>query len=136
MFLRLGPEAGTVRVDLQSRMPNTMIFTTVQRDIFATTVAGDHYVMVGPFGVDIDARLVMTVEAGNRTVFMTGATKDGMPGLGGNAYTILIGAQDMRLENGFPLRPGDRERFYLAENIELWAMAPIANLPLNVVEVQ
>jgi hypothetical protein len=137
IFLELGPDTGgSVRIDVQSRMPNTSNFTTVQQDIFANNSPGIHYTMVGPLGIDLDVRLVMTITGAARSVLVSSATKDGMPGLGGNAYTIFIGGQDMRLDNGFPLRPGDRERFYLAENIELWAMSPVSNTPLNVVEVQ
>lgn len=116
--------AGPVTVDLQTQDPISGNWATAQSNIFAGagTALGTFYANVGGVGVDVTARLVVTVAADSMTASMAGILK---PSLAGTIAgpTVFLGNADVNTTIGFPLLAGQRETIYLRENTPLFGIA-------------
>lgn len=131
-----GAGAGPVTFDLQTRDPVTDTFITVQT-IFNAIATGNAYANVGDLGIDVDARILVTVPGGTTITFSVGfVLKDGLEGTSaGVSQTIFIGGAGVSPVSGYPLLSGKEKPFFLEENVLLYAVTDGPNLDMNIFEL-
>lgn len=136
-FVSYGTFSGGASLDviLQAFDPTTSAWFDVQNLVSAVTATGTQYSYVGGLGVATDLRVRWAITAGD-VVFSVGyVLKNGLAGTSsGISQTIYIGGPGVTTTSGFPLLNGQSQRFFLKENVELWAVAA-ASLPLKIFEL-
>jgi hypothetical protein len=128
--------AGPVSFDLQTLDPvDGTTWITVQT-IFNLTATGNAYVNIGTLGIDVDARILVTVPVGTTITFDMGfVLKDGLEGTSAGAtQTIFLGGAGVSPNSGFPLLAGKDRSYYFEENVAMYAVTSGPNLDMNIFE--
>lgn len=124
-----------VTVTLQALDPTSGNWFDVQTLVSGVFVTGSTYAYVGSVGVATDLRVSWSITAGDATFSVGYTLKNGLIGTSaGISQTIYIGGPEVSVVSGFPLLNGQSERFFLKENVQLWAVAN-ATLPMKVFEL-
>jgi len=127
---------GPVTFDLQTLDPvDGTTWITVQT-IFSLTATGNAYVNIGTLGIDVDARILVTVPAATTITFDMGfILKDGLEGTSAGAtQTIFLGGAGVSPNSGFPLLAGKDRAYYFEENVAMYAVTSGPNLDMNIFE--
>jgi len=136
-FVRISAISGgaLVTLTLQALDPTSGLFMDVQDLITAIAVTGSTYVFVDAIGIATDVRVRWTITAGDATFSVGFVLKNGLAGTSaGISQTIFLGGPEVSVNSGFPLLNGQSERFFLQENVQLWAVAN-ASLPFKIFEL-
>lgn len=134
VFLDITVAGGTLTVDAQSRDPVSGNWATFATDIFSgANTVGTFYANLGTLGVDDQIRLVATVTGAAITFSISGFIKGQITTPQGS--TIYLGGPDVTTTFGYPLLLGQREYFYLLDNVALFAISP-NNLSIKVFQLQ
>ena len=129
--------AGTLDIIQQALDPTSLTFCDVQTVATITAPAtGCVYGFAEQFGVGTDMRVRFTISGGSTFTFSVGfVLKNGLAGTStGVNQTIFLGSSGVTTETGFPLLEGDKEKFFLRENTQLFAVAS-STLDLRVFEL-
>ncbi len=128
---------GTVTFDAQTLDPVDTVTWITSQTVFSVTGTTTNYANLGGFGVDTDFRISVSVPAGVSITFnLRFVLKDGLEGTStGAAQTIFIGPAGVTPDVGFPLLPGQEKRFYVRENLVLFAVTSGPTLPLRIFEL-
>lgn len=132
-----GAGAGPVTFDLQTLDPvDGTTWITVQT-IFSLTATGNAYANVGDLGIDVDARIFVTVPVGTTITFTMGfVLKDGLEGTSAGAtQTIFIGQSGVSSVSGYPILAGHEKPLYFMENVSLYAVTAGPSLAMNIFEL-
>lgn len=125
---------GTLTVNAQTQDPLTLNWATSQSDIFGGSAAiGTYYASIGPLGVDRQLRLVATVGVAAITFSVSGLLKGGA--LTPNGSTVYIGPQGVNTVSGYPILPGQREYFFLDDDVEVFAISPTEPMTIKVFQL-
>jgi len=101
----------------------------------APAAVGTSYAYVGALGTATDARVSWDISAGDVTFSVGFVLKNGLIGTSsGLSQTIYLGGAGVTVESGFPLLNGQSEKFFMEENVQLYAVAN-ADLPLKIFEL-
>jgi len=123
-----------VTVTLQALDPTSGAWFDVQALVSGVGVSNT-YAFVGSVGTATDIRVSWSVPAGDATFSVGYVLKNGLIGTSsGISQTIYIGGPEVSVVSGFPLLNGQSERFFLKENVQLWAVAN-ATLPMKIFEL-
>lgn len=126
---------GNLTIDLQTLDPASGNWVTAQTIFSAVGATGTSYAYVGALGTATDARVAWTVSAGTITFSVGFVLKNGLIGTSaGLSQTIYLGSAGVTVDSGFPLLNGQSEKFFLQENVQLFAVAN-ATLPLKIFEL-
>lgn len=126
---------GNLTIDLQTLDPASGNWVTAQTIFTAVAATGTSYAYVGELGTATDARVAWTISAGTITFSVGFVLKNGLIGTSaGISQTIFLGGPGVTTESGFPLLNGQSERFFMQENLQLFAVAN-ASLPLKIFEL-
>ena len=126
---------GTVTITIESLDPASGNWAIVQTLFAATSAVGTSYAFVGEIGTATDARVSWSISAGTITFSIGYVLKNGLIGTSsGISQTIYLGGPGVTTESGFPLLNGQSEKFFLEENLQLFAVAD-ATLPLKIFEL-
>lgn len=125
-----------VTIVLQALDPTSGQWMDVQDLVTAQLVAPfQQYVLTDALGIATDARVRWSLAAGNATFSVGFVLKNGLIGTSsGLSQTIFLGSAGVTVESGFPLLNGQSEKFFLQENVQLFAVAN-ATLPLKIFEL-
>lgn len=124
-----------VTVTLQALDPTSGSWFDVQALVSGVLVTGNTYAYVGSVGVGTDLRVSWSITAGDATFSVGYTLKNGLIGTSsGLSQTIYIGGPGVTVESGFPILNGQSERFFLKENVQLYAVAN-ATLPMKIFEL-
>ena len=136
IFLDVTVDAGaTLTIDAQTQDPLSGLWATSQLDIFAgQVIVGTYYASLGQLGVDQNIRLIANVGVANLTFSVSGLFKG--VSLSPVGSTIYIGGQDVNTTFGYSIIPGDKEYFYLRENVSLYGITAVNPLALKVFQLQ
>lgn len=129
--------SGGASVDLflQTLDPASGNWVDSQQIAAAITTPQTLYAYVGELGVATDARVRWNISAGNATFSVGYVLKNGLIGTSsGVSQTIYLGGAGVTTASGFPLLNGQSEKFFLEENVQLYAVAG-ASLPLKIFEL-
>lgn len=128
---------GPVTFDLQTLDPVDGVTWITAQTVFSLTATGNVYANVGGLGIDVDARILVTVPAGTNITFDMGfILKDGLQGTSAGAtQTIFIGGAGVSSVSGYPLLAGQEKPFYLEENVKLYAVTSGPSLAMNIFEL-
>jgi len=128
--------AGPVTFDLQTLDPVDGTTWITTQTIFSLTATGNAYVNVGDLGIDVDARIFVTVPIGTTITFTMGfILKDGLEGTSAGAtQTIFLGGAGVSPVSGFPLLAGKDRSYYFEENVAMYAVTSGPNLDMNIFE--
>lgn len=128
--------AGPVTFDLQTLDPVDGITWITVQTIFALTATGNAYANVGNLGIDVDARIFVTVPLGTTITFDMGfILKDGLEGTSaGASQTIFFGGAGVNPFSGYPLLAGKERPFFFEENVTLYAVTSGPALDMNIFE--
>lgn len=125
---------GLLTLVLQALDPATGVWMDVQNLVTSIGVSSA-YVFVDAFGVATDLRVQWSIPVGSATFSVGFVLKNGLVGTSsGLSQTIFLGGPEVSVESGFPLLNGQSERFFLQENVQLWAVAN-ATLPFKIFEL-
>lgn len=132
--------ATTLSVFEQALDPISGTFFDIQLLGSFVGVTGTQYVNVSSEGIATDSRIRWTVAGGAPSAtFSVGLVlKDGLGGASTTSAsrTIYIGSgSGLSTVSGFPILEGTSKSFFLAENVELFAVAEIDTLPLRIFEL-
>jgi hypothetical protein len=129
--------AGPVTFDLQTLHPVDGTTWITSQTIFSLTATGTAYVNVGELGIDVDARILVTVPAATTITFDMGfILKDGLEGTSAGAtQTIFLGGAGVSAVSGFPLLAGKEKPFYFEENVAMYAVTSGPSLDMNIFEL-
>lgn len=135
LFLSVTATAGgTLLVDTETQDPLSLGWATSQNDIFGGSAAvGTYYADIGSRGVDKNFRIEATVGAANVTFSISAVLKGAA--LTPQGSTIYIGNSDVTSFIGYPVLAGQRDYFYLAENVALYAISPNEPVTLKVFQL-
>lgn len=123
-----------VTVVLQALDPVTGTWMDVQNLVTGVGVSNT-YAFVDAVGVATDLRVRWSIPAGDATFSVGFVLKNGLVGTSaGVSQTIFLGGPEVSVDSGFPLLNGQSERFFLQENVQLWAVAN-ATLPMKIFEL-
>ena len=126
---------GTVALDLEVLDPASGNWAVAQTIFAATGVVGTTYAYVGELGIPTDVRIAWTIAAGTVTFSVGYVLKNGLIGTSaGISQTIYLGGPGVSTTSGFPLLNGQSQKFFLQENLQLFAVAD-ATLPLKIFEL-
>ncbi len=127
---------GNLTITLETLDPVTGNWATSQVIFSAIAATGTYYAYVGEQGTATDARISYSVSVGSTITFSVGfVLKNGLIGTSsGISQTIYLGGPGVTTTSGFPLLNGQNQRFFLQENLQLWAVAN-ATLPLKIFEL-
>lgn len=126
---------GTVALDLEVLDPASGNWAVAQTIFAATGTTGTTYAYVGELGIPTDVRIAWTIAAGTVTFSVGFVLKNGLIGTSaGISQTIYLGGPGVTTTSGFPLLNGKSEKFFLEENLQLFAVAD-ASLPLKIFEL-
>jgi len=126
---------GTVELNLEVLDPASGNWAVAQTILAATGVLGTTYVYVGELGVPTDVRIAWSIAAGTVTFSVGYVLKNGLIGTSaGVSQTIYLGGPGVTTTSGFPLLNGQNLKFFLQENLQLFAVAD-ATLPLKIFEL-
>ena len=127
---------GPVTFDLQTLDPVGGVTWITTQTVFSLTATGNVYANVGSLGIDVDARILVTVPAGTTITFDMGfVLKDGLEGTSaGVTQTIFLGGSGVSPASGFPLLAGKDRPFYFEENVSMYAVTTGPNLDMNIFE--
>lgn len=129
----------TLTIDAQTQDPLTSNWATSQVDIFGSAATvGTYYAQIGTLGVDRQIRLKATVgnAAGDDITFsVSGILKGGA--LTPTGSTVYVGG-DANVSTGFgyPILPGQREYFWLWDNVQMFAISPTEPMTIKVFQLQ
>lgn len=125
-----------VTITLQSLDPSSGQWADSQVIFNAVTATGTYYAFVDAVGVATDVRVAWSVTVGGDATFSVGfVLKGGVIGTGsGTLQTIFLGGNEVSVEAGFPLLNGQNQKFFLRENVQLWAVSNSV-LPLKIFEL-
>lgn len=124
-----------VTVTLQALDPASGSWFDIQTLVSGVLVTGNTYSYVGAVGTATDLRVSWSITAGDATFSVGYVLKNGLIGTSsGLSQTIYIGGPEVSVVSGFPLLNGQSERFFLKENVQLWAVAN-ATLPMKIFEL-
>lgn len=127
--------AGTVTITLDTLDPVSGNWVVSQTIFSAVGTVGTYYAYVGELGVATDVRVSYSVSVGTITFSVGYVLKNGLIGTSaGISQTIYLGGPGVTTTSGFPLLNGQSQRFFLQENLQLWAVAS-ATLPLKIFEL-
>lgn len=125
---------GTLVVNAQTRDPVSGNWATSQADIFAGAAAvGTYQANLGQIGIDDQVRLVATVAVAAVTFSASGFLKGSTATPQGS--TIYLGDSNVTSVFGYPILLGQREFFFLDDNVDLYAISPNA-LTIKVFQLQ
>jgi hypothetical protein len=129
--------AGPVTFDLQTLDPVDGVTWITTQTIFSLAATGNFYADVGTLGIDVDARIFVTVPGGTTVTFDMGfVLKDGLEGTSAGAtQTIFLGGAGVSSVAGLPLLAGKDRSFYLEENVSLYAVTAGPSLDMNIFEL-
>jgi len=129
--------AGPVTFDLQTLDPVDGVTWITTQTIFSLVATGNSYANVGTLGIDVDARIFVTVPAGTTITFDMGfVLKDGLEGTSAGAtQTIFLGGAGVSPVSGYPLLAGKERPFYFEENVTLFAVTSGPSLDMNIFEL-
>lgn len=129
--------AGPVTFDLQTLDPVDGITWIPSQTIFNLVATGNEYVNVGGLGIDVDARIFVTVPIGTTITFTVGfVLKDGLEGTSAGAtQTIFLGGAGVSPVSGYPLLAGQEKPFYLEEKVLMFAVTSGPSLDMNIFEL-
>jgi len=129
--------AGPVTFDLQTLDPVDGVTWITTQTIFTLTGTGNEYANVGGLGIDVDARIFVTVPVGTTITFDMGfVLKDGLEGTSAGAtQTIFLGGAGVSPVSGYPLLAGKERSFYFEENVSLYAVTSGPSLSMNIFEL-
>lgn len=123
-----------VTIVLQALDPTSGAWVDVQ-DLTTAVGISSTYAFVGHVGVGTDLRVRWSLGAGDATFSVGFNLKNGLAGTSaGLSQTIFLGGPEVSVDSGFPLLNGQSERFFLQENVQLWAVAN-ATLPFKIFEL-
>lgn len=123
-----------VTLVLQALDPTSGVWMDVQALVSAVGVSSA-YVFVDALGVATDLRVRWSLGAGDATFSVGFVLKNGLVGTSaGTLQTIFLGSAGVTVESGFPLLNGQNEKFFLQENVQLYAVAN-ASLPMKIFEL-
>lgn len=127
---------GPVTFDLQTLDPVDGTTWITAQTIFSLTATGNSYANVGTLGIDVDARIFVTVAVGTTITFDMGfVLKDGLEGTSAGAtQTIFLGGAGVSPTSGFPLLAGKDRSYYFEENVAMYAVTSGPNLDMNIFE--
>lgn len=133
----LGAGVGPVTFDLQTRDPVTGAYITSQTLFSVGGTPLNAYTDVGTNGIDVDAKVLVTVPAGTTITFTLGyVLKDGLADTSsGSSQTIFVGGAGVSPTSGFPILAGKDRAFYFMENVSLYAVTAGAQLDMNIFEL-
>ena len=127
---------GNLTINLETLDPasgNWVVAQTIFSVVGATV--GTYYAYVGALGTATDSRVSWSISAGNVTFSVGFVLKNGLIGTSsGLSQTIYLGSDGVTVDSGFPLLNGQNEKFFLQENLKLYAVAN-ATLPLKIFEL-
>lgn len=140
LFLQITANAGggTLVIDALSVDPVSGIEFVTQPDVFAGASAiGTYYADLGELGIDNVLSLLATVGVADITFSVGGVIKGGFPVFNSNTI-IFIGSNDVSPQSGFPLLPGQKQSFFLLDNVDLFGVTGnlAASLPLRIFQQQ
>jgi len=127
----------TLTVTLQALDPASGQFADVQDLVTGAILVDTTYAFVDALGTPTDIRVSWSVGGGGGSVtFSVGfVLKNGLIGTSaGISQTIFLGGAEVTTASGFPLLNGQSQKFFLRENLQLWAVAN-ASLPLKIFEL-
>ncbi len=130
--------APTVAIDMYALDPLSGNYALTQADIFTSPSAvGTYYANIGSLGVATDFQCLATLTGGVSSTFsVSGVLKNGVPGsLTGLSNTVYIAGRDVTVTNGYPILEGNKETFFLRENVALYAVSA-GSVTLKVFELQ
>jgi hypothetical protein len=129
--------AGPVTFDLQTLDPVDGVTWITTQTLFNISATGNVYANAGQLGIDVDARIFVTVAGGDSITFDMGfILKDGLEGTSAGAtQTIFIGQSGVTDVVGYPILAGKEKPLYLLENVSLYAVTSGPNLTLNIFEL-
>lgn len=136
-FIDVTAVSGGASMDivLQALDPASGTWADVQTLVSGVTTVGSFYASTGAVGIATDARVRWDISAGDVTFSVGYVLKNGLIGTSsGISQTIYIGGPGVSTVSGFPLLNGQSERFFLKENVELYAVAN-ATLPMKIFEL-
>jgi len=126
---------GTVALDLEVLDPASGNWAVAQTIFAASGATGTTYAFVGELGIPTDVRIAWTIAAGTVTFSVGFVLKNGLIGTSaGISQTIYLGGPGVTTTSGFPLLNGQSQKFFLQENLQLFAVAD-ATLPLKIFEL-
>lgn len=129
---------GSVQIDVQSIDPLSGNAANAQIDIFnvaTPTPVNTYYANLGQLGVDRLIQMFATVAtAGPVTFSVSGLLKGGAVTPTGS--TVYIGDQNVTSTIGYPILPGQREYFWLGDDVQLFAVSPTEPVTLKVFQLQ
>lgn len=126
---------GNLTITLDTLDPASGNWVVSQTLFSAVAVTGTSYAYVGEIGTATDARVSWSVSAGTITFSVGYVLKSGLIGTSaGIAQTIYLGGPGVTTTSGFPLLNGQSQKFFLEENLQLYAVAG-ATLPLKIFEL-
>jgi hypothetical protein len=128
---------GTWDIYAQSKDPVSGNWADSQNIFTNITSVDTYYAHVGKFGIatDLAVRWDM-ISAGSMTFTLSGTLKDGIGGsTSGVSRGIYIGGRDVTVNSGIPIFEGENLPVLLGQDIELWAISQVANLPVRVFEL-
>jgi hypothetical protein len=138
-FLKVTAMAGVgpVTFDLQTLDPVDGTTYITSQTIFSVAAVGNTYASVGQLGIDVDAKILVTVPVGTTITFTLGfVLKDGLEGTSAGAtQTIFIGGGGVSTISGYPILAGREKSFYLLENVSLYAVTSGPSLDMNIFEL-
>jgi len=124
-----------VTITLQALDPATGVWMDVQDLVTGVVATGGTYAFVDGLGVATDLRVRWSLGAGDATFSVGFVLKNGLAGTSaGISQTIFLGSAGVTVESGFPLLNGDKEKFFLQEGVQLYAVAN-ASLPMKIFEL-
>jgi len=141
IFLSITAVAGateTLTVNVQTQDPLSGGFATAQADIFAgANTVGTFYANIGNTGVDRNIRLLATVGAagGDDITFSISGLAKGTD-LTPVGSTIYLGPADVNTTMGYNILPGQEKRFFLLQNVPLFAVTELDTLNLKIFRTQ
>jgi hypothetical protein len=125
----------TLTLTLQALDPVSGLFADVQDLVTLAAAVGTTYVHFGQLGIATDARVRWVIAPGNTTFSVGFVLKNGILGTSsGISQTIYLGGAAVTTVAGFPLLNGQKEKFFLRENVQLFAVAS-TSLPLKIFEL-
>jgi len=128
---------GPVTFDLQTLDPVDGTTWITSQTIFSVAATGNVYADVGGLGIDVDARILVTVPAATTITFDMGfILKDGLEGTSaGVTQTIFVGQSGVSSSSGYPILAGKEKPFYFMENVSLYAVTAGPSLTMNIFEL-
>lgn len=120
----------TLDIYAQSLDPVSATWADTQLVFSAVSTTGLSYANIGSLGLGTDfaLRWVLSGTTPSFTFSVGIILKEGLPGTGsGVGKAIYLGTNsNITTGAGFPLMEGNKEKFYLRPDTELWAVAPAA----------